>query len=139
MEFASNGSGGLSALALDFKQVCGSGTGPALFGALRINSVLPQMSITDASVVGAHATFAVTVNPVSKTPTVVFFETLDATAQAGKDYVGKSGTLTIPAGSAGGLIAVPIKADARKGTTFLGLIASPDLPVVWNGIGAARL
>ena len=126
-----------STLSIDFEQICDSSSG-ALFGSMRINAVLRRVSVTDG-LYGAREKFFITINPVAKTPTTVFFQTMDGTALAGTDYTAVSTSVTIPAGASMVSVKVPLLGTSRSGRSFYGMITSPDLPVVWNAIGAARI
>lgn len=55
--------------------------------------------------------FVVSVVPVSGKPITVQYATQDGTAVAGSDYTAKTGTLTIPANTASGTIAIPVVGD----------------------------
>ena len=133
-----DGNGGLASFSTDFQQDCDGDSG-LLFGSVVINAVLSQMSITDARIVNGDAVFTVTVNPVSSTPTVAFFQTMDGSAVAGKDYQAKSSTVMIPAGAGQRDVRVKLIGTPPKGVFFNGTITSPDLPVVWIPVGRAEL
>ena len=72
-----------------------------------------SLSIADATMVEADADllFTVTLSHTSATAVAVDFATADGTATAGSDYTQTNGTLTIPAGSVSGQIAVPVIGD----------------------------
>ena len=79
----------------------------------------PALSINDASTAegnkGTHAlNFTVKLNHKSTSKVTVKFTTANGTAKEGKDYVAKSGTLTIPAGHTQARISVQIKGDKVK-------------------------
>jgi len=71
------------------------------------------LSISDAAMAEADADllFTVTLSHTSATAVAVNFATADGTATAGSDYTQTNGTLTIPAGSVTGQIAVPVNDD----------------------------
>lgn len=76
----------------------------------------PSVSITDVSQAEGDSdttafTFVVTVTPVIGSDVSVTYATADGTGTAGTDYVATTGTLTIPAGSASGMITVDVLGD----------------------------
>jgi hypothetical protein len=125
-------------LAVDFEQFCDSNT-TALFGSLRINSMLQQLSVTNAMISGDTATFEVTVNPPATVPVYAYFNTIRGTAAPRRDYKTVSKLVTIPAGSGMATVIVPLLPNARHGRIFYGQITSPDTPPVWIETGSARL
>ncbi len=74
----------------------------------------PSLSVNDVTVneSAATATFTVLLSKTSATPVTFNFATIDGTATAGNDYTSTSNSRTIPAGSLGTTITVPIKEDA---------------------------
>jgi len=128
----------LSTFSADFQQNCEGGSA-ALFGSIRLNALLQQMSVTNASVKDGNAEFLVTVNPVSNVPVAGFFQTFDGTAKAGVNYKAVSTSVTIPAGHGAALVKVPLIGMPEHGLTFYGMLTAADLPPVWIPIGAARL
>lgn len=70
-------------------------------------------AVADPEGAGGTSTlnFTVTVTGTSTQSIVVGYQTADGTAEAGKDYQAKSGTLTIPAFSSTGTISVTILGD----------------------------
>jgi len=57
------------------------------------------------------ATFTVSLSRTSAAPVTVDFATVAGTATAGSDFTARTGTLTIPAGSTSGIIAIQVKGD----------------------------
>jgi Calx-beta domain len=79
----------------------------------------PRISIGDATTVernsGTHAMkFAVQLSKSYKSAVTVHYTTADGSAHAGSDYVAKSGTLSIKAGSKVGYISVLVKGDKSR-------------------------
>ena len=77
---------------------------------------LPSISIASVSkaegnVGTSNIVFTVTLSQPSATPVTVNFATSDLTALAGSDYISKSGSVTIPAGSTTGTFFVSIYGD----------------------------
>ncbi|MHC4207280.1 MAG: Calx-beta domain-containing protein, partial [Planctomycetota bacterium] len=83
-------------------------------GTISDDDGLPSLSIGDVTVVEGAGTilFTVSLSAVSSEAVNVDFATSDSTAMAPGDYTAASGTLTIPADSVSGTIAVPIIDDA---------------------------
>jgi len=80
---------------------------------------LPVVSIANASVSEGNSgtaslTFTVSLSGQSSSDVTVDYATFDDTATAGSDYTAANGTLTIPAGSTSGTIAITVNGD----TTF---------------------
>ena len=107
-------------------------TGYKLNGVALSGSTPPALSVNSISVndgtSGASANFTVTLSKASTTPVSVQYGTADGTARAGSDYTATSGTLTIPAGSTSGTIAVPVLPDtyARPNIAFSLNLSSPN-------------
>jgi Calx-beta domain/FG-GAP-like repeat len=86
-------------------------------GAILDNDPPPHLSINDVSVTEgnasvAAATLTATLTQVSGKPITVQYATADGSAVAGNDYVSKSGTLTIPAGSLSASVSVNVNGDS---------------------------
>ena len=83
----------------------------------------PTIAIGDANVAegdsgSANATFTVTLTGGSGAQDVkIDYTTVNVTATSGSDYTATTGTLTIPAGSTTGTIAVPVLGDTRNEET----------------------
>lgn len=95
------------------------------------------VSIGDASVVEGHTgqktvSLTVTLSAAQATTTSVKFHTVDGTATADGDYVGKTGTLSILAGKRTGIITVAINGDTS-------LENGETLTIVLDGAGAVPL
>jgi Calx-beta domain len=99
------------------------------------------MKVKDVRVVvGQTATtsavFAVSLNEPALSPVSVSYRTADGTAKAGKGYLAAAGTLTIPAGSSVGTIAVQVVPHAFTGSQNFSLDLS--LPSPNANIGDSR-
>jgi hypothetical protein len=123
----------------DFEQHC-DGDAPALFGSIRINSILRQFSITRAVISQKAknlAIFTVTLNPSIQTPVSVNFATADGTALADVDYRPVSGVITFLPGQTSHTISVQLLDEAGSGKTFFGQLSSPSGASVWLSQGEA--
>jgi hypothetical protein len=93
-----------------------SGTGAASATGTILDDEPPTISVADASVAEgdsgtASLAFVVTLSAPFYRDLAVGFRTADGTATSGSDYAAVAGTLTIPAGSTVGTVAVPVFAD----------------------------
>jgi hypothetical protein len=136
-QVTANKSGALSNFSADFIQHC-EGAAPALFGSVRINSVLDQLSITNAEIKNGYAEFTITINPVRQKAAFALFSTVDGTAVHGRDYVPVSSAVKIPAGQGHSTVRVPL-IGSHPGLFFYGSIKALDLPIAWVSSGSARL
>jgi hypothetical protein len=127
----------LSVFSAVFEQHCEEAS-PALFGSIAIDSVLRQLSITNAVVSNGIATFTVTVNPRGPSPVLALFKTADGTAVEGEAYQAVTAVVTIPAVSGSATVQVPL-IGSHPGQVFYGTITSPDTPPVWIPLGVAHL
>ncbi|HEX4543994.1 MAG TPA: Calx-beta domain-containing protein [Candidatus Acidoferrum sp.] len=116
--YAANGD--VLSFATDFEQHC-EGLSPTLFGSIRINSNLQQLSVSNAVIDSAapSAVFTVTLNPAADHVVSVNFSTADGTATAGGDYNSTFQTITFSPGESGhkvsvGLLAQPLNAPAKE-------------------------
>jgi len=123
--------------AADFEQHCEGGI-PALFGWIRLNSILRQLSVTNAKIGKSSAVFTVTLNPASTDVVSVNFGTADGTAVAGLDYAATFQTLTFTPGQVQRTVSVPFLGSNRKAPkAFFGRISSPRGAAMWNAQGRA--
>jgi hypothetical protein len=83
-------------------------------GTIVDNDALPTISITDETVNenAGNMIFTVSLSTASALTVSVSYETNNGTAIAPGDYISRSGSLTIPAGSTTGTISVPIVNDS---------------------------
>jgi hypothetical protein len=133
--YASNGD--VEHFAADLEQHCEGGT-PALFGWVRYNSHLQQISVTDAVIEsGKSAVFTVTLNPPAKHPVSVKFATADGTAIGGVDYVITSKTIRFAAGETEHTVTVKLLTDGHGQKQFFGQLSSPSRAPVWINRGSA--
>jgi len=98
---------------------------------------VPEISVTDASAGEAEPsmTFTVTLSAASSTDVTVAYATASGTARAGKDYNGKTGTLTIPAGQTARTIPVRLLNDSieEPEETFFLKLSSPSGATIADG------
>ncbi|NDQ56372.1 MAG: hypothetical protein GZ088_04765 [Acidipila sp.] len=121
----------------DFEQHC-EGAPPALFGSIRIRSILRQLSVSNATIdlTGASAVFTVTLNPPSPNPVSVNFTTVDGSAVAGTDYVATTQTILFGPGELQHTVTVPLL-TLTPGKEFFGQISSPSGAATWISQGSA--
>jgi YD repeat-containing protein len=105
-------------LALNISSVMGGTVGTPSRTDLTItdDDATPTLSIADVSLYEGHtgttlANVTVTLSAISGQTVTVQYASSNGTAIAGTDYTAVSGTLAIPAGSATGLITVPVLGD----------------------------
>ncbi len=114
-------------------------------GTITDDDVAPTLSINNVSISEGNSgqknlSFAVTPSIVSGKVITVKYATADGTAKQPADYTAASGTLTIPANQASGLITIPIQGDAldESNETFfvnLGQATNATLSASAQGIG----
>jgi hypothetical protein len=138
--YAANGD--VQNFGADFEQHC-EGASPALFGSIRVNSNLRQLSVSNAVVDqnNLQAVFTVTLNPSSADPVLVNFATADGTAIAGGDYYATVQTVTFAPGETAQMVTVPLIAQSTKAPTrkFFGQISAPNGAPIWSSQGSATL
>ena len=83
-----------------------------------VTVVLPQLSLTDATVVEGNlgvtgAVFTVTLSAPLDRPVSFDYATADGTAQAGRDYLAQSGRLVLPPGVLSTQVIVAVLGDVR--------------------------
>ncbi len=87
-----------------------------------MDTTMPILESSDASasegVAGGSLVFSVSLGFASVGRVTVGYATADGTALVGEDYVGTTGTVTIPAGATRGSIAVPLIDDDEPAETF---------------------
>jgi hypothetical protein len=131
------GTGALQSFAADFEQHC-EGQPPALFGWVRVNSLLQQISVSDAFIEGTSAVFTVTLNPALSTAVAVTFSTADGTAVAGTDYVATSQTLGFSPGVLEQTVTVPLLDSGNSPKKiFYGQLSQSSGAAVWVRQGSA--
>lgn len=133
--YASNGD--VEHFAADLEQHC-EGASPALFGWVRYNSHLQQISVTDAVTEnGKSAVFAVTLNPPAKHPVSVRFSTADGSAIGGVDYVITSKIVRFAVGESEHTVTVKLLTNGHGKKQFFGQLSSPSRAPVWINQGSA--
>jgi hypothetical protein len=130
--------GAVQRFSADFEQHC-EGAPPGLFGSVRINSTLQQLSVTDAVIdyVNSLAVFSVTLNPASPTSVSIDFSTADGSGMAGIDYVATAQTLSFAPGQVQQTITVPLLSSNGGTKQFFGLLSAPTVAPIWIVRGAA--
>lgn len=130
--------GAVEQFSADFQQHCEGGI-PALFGSIRINSKLDQISVTDAVIdsVSSTAAFTVTLNPANATSISVDFATADGTAMAGIDYAATSQTVTFSPGQVRQTVNVPLFTSNGGTKQFFGQLTAPSGAPIWISQGTA--
>ncbi len=138
--YAANGD--VQNFGADFEQHC-EGASPALFGSIRVNSDLRQLSVSNAIVHerDLQAVFTVTLNPSSVDPVVVNFATANGTAIAGGDYHVTVQTVTFSPGETAHTVTVPLIAQSTNvpEKQFFGQISAPSGAPIWVSQGSATL
>jgi hypothetical protein len=130
--------GAVQQFSADFEQHC-EGAAAGLFGSIRINSKLTQLSVSDAVIdpVNSTASFTVTLNPASAKSVSVNFVTADGTAVAGIDYVATSQTVAFAPGQVQQTVAVPLLTLQGGTKRFYGQLTAPGGAPVWISQGVA--
>jgi Calx-beta domain len=132
-----NTTGALQSFAADFEQHC-EGQTPALFGWVRVGSLLQQFSVSDAVIQGSSAVFTVTLNPSFAKSVSVNFSTADGSAIAGTDYAATFQTLTFSPGMLQQTVTVPLLSSGNTPKkTFYARLSSPSGAAVWVSQGSA--
>jgi len=129
--------GGVEDFSADFEQHC-EDDAPALFGAVRVNTILHQASLTNAVIVDTAAVFTVTLNPPGTASETVQFSTFDGTALAGVDYRAVSKDITFAPGETRKIVRVPLLGGAQAGKQFFGGLSSTRTPL-WIRVGSATI
>jgi hypothetical protein len=139
--YAANGD--VQKFGADFEQHCEGGT-PALFGSIRVNSNLRQLSVSNAVVDDEddlQAVFTVTLNPASDSTVLVNFATADGTALAGGDYIADAQMVTFLPGETQHRVTVRLIAQSLNAPKkqFFGQISAPSGAPIWIAQGSATL
>ena len=115
-------------------------------GTITDDDAPPTLSINDVALTEGNSstaplTFTVSLSALSGKPVSVAYATADATALAGRDYVAKSGTLNIPAGSPSQTLAVSVNGDlaVEINETFLVNLSSPTNATILDGQGVGTI
>lgn len=133
--------GAVASFAADFEQHC-EGSIPGLFGSMRVQSNLQQLSVSNAVIdtINSTAVFTVTMNPPPDAPVSVNFTTVDGTAVAGIDYVATSQSVTFAIGEGERTVTVPLTTPSPLGAkNFFGQLSSPRGAPIWISRGSASL
>ena len=107
------------------------------------DSAQPTLSINDVSAGEAAGSidFTVSLSATTSQEVTVDYASADSTAQAGSDYTGTSGTLTIPANTSSGTISVAITDDASSEPqeVFKLLLSNPTNATIADGLGLGTI
>jgi hypothetical protein len=113
-------------------------------GTITDDDAPPALTVGDATLAEGNAgngtaTFPVTLSNLSQVQVTVGYATANNTALAGSDYTAASGTLTIPALAASGVITVPVTGDAvyERDEDFYLNLSAPAGGTVADGQGRA--
>ena len=130
--------GAVQQFSADFEQHCDGATA-GLFGSIRINSKLTQLSVSDAAIDTASSTasFSVTLNPASATSVSVDFVTADGTAVSGIDYAATSQTVAFAPGQLQQTVTVPLLSSTGGTKQFFGQLTAPSGAPIWISRAAA--
>jgi hypothetical protein len=131
-------SGTVQHFSADLEQHC-EGETAALFGWVRINAPLQQISISDAVIdIGTStAVFTVALHPAAQAPVSVQFATADGTALAGVDYKSVSKTINFAPGTTSVTVSVPVRVNTDSGKIFYGQLSAPTSLALWISQGVA--
>lgn len=149
LEAVYGASGEVVSFAADFEQHC-EHQPPALFGSVRVNSSLaatPRLSVGNVALPEGQfgtrqALFTVFLSEPVATTVTVGYATADGTAQAGSDYLPRSGSLSFAPGVTARTVAVDVLGDTLpEGTEvfFLDLSGATGGAVLEFDRGTATL
>ena|GEM_PF-952476 len=115
-------------------------------GTITDDDLPPTLSINDTALTEGNsgtsaATFTVSLSALSGKAVGVSYATADGTALAGRDYVAKSGSLNIPAGSPSQTLTVLVNGDlgVEIDETFLVNLSSPTNATILDGQGVGTI
>jgi YD repeat-containing protein len=135
-------------LALNISSVMGGVVGTPSRTDLTItdDDATPTLSIADLSLYEGNsatttANVTVTLSAISGQTVTVQYASSNGTATAGSDYTTVSGTLTIPAGSSSGIIAVPVLGEGVVETneTLTLTLTVPSNATIADGSGVVTI
>ncbi len=117
-------------------QVIGADPAPAL-----PNLAIADISVTEGNTASKEALVTVSLSKASAEAITVNYATADGTAQAGGDYVAKSGTLTFSPGETSKTIAISVIGDmaVEANETILVNLSSPTRATLADGQGAVTI
>jgi hypothetical protein len=134
--------GGVQSFGAEFEQHCEGGAA-GLFGSIRVNSHLRQLSVTNAVVNEStlQAVFTLTLNPASTKTVWVNFATADGTAISGGDYYATVQTVQFGPGQTTRKVTVPLVAPQLNAPRkkFFGQISAPSGAPIWISQGSASI
>lgn len=123
-------------LSIDFEAHCDYSLGK-LYGFIRVNSLLRQVSISNATIANGQAVFRISLNTASKKKEYITFETRDGSAKAGTDYTKVVRSVSFPPGVIDRYVSVPLLKPLANPLEFFGAIRSRKTPV-WISTAPAR-
>jgi hypothetical protein len=123
-------------LSIDFEANCDFSLGK-LYGFVRVNSLLRQVSISNATIANGQAVFRISLNTASKKKEYITFETRDGSAKAGTDYTKVVRSVSFPPGVIDRYVSVPLLKPLATPLEFFGAIRSRKTPV-WISTASAR-
>ena len=104
-----------------------------------------MLAIADVTLAEGHGTrtanFRVTLTPASTGAVTVRYATVNGTAQAGSDYVAKSGSLSFSAGQRVQTVSVVVRGDwVKEGNeTFFVNLSTPSGATLFDGRGMGTI
>jgi len=116
---------------------------PTVVGTITDNDPTPTIQIADATANEGDGlvTFTVSLNTVSGVDVLVDYQTSNGSASAPDDYLASNSTLTIPAGSISGMIAVNVVDDSsdEPAETFGLTLSNPIHGTIIDNVGIATI
>lgn len=106
-----------------------------------LSLTIEDISLLEGDSGTTDAVFAVMLNKTGGISVSVNYSTLDGTAVGGVDYQSAAGTLTIPAGQLGGIIAVPVIGDTEvePDETFTVELSNPVNATILDASGVGTI
>ena len=137
---------GNEVLFVNLTQATGANLADAQGQGLILNDDGPVLAIGDVTLTEGQsgtrtANFRVTLTPVSTGAVTVKYATANGTAQAGSDYVAKSGSLTFPVGQRVQTVSVVVRGDRVKegNETFFVNLSGATGATVMDGRGVGTI
>ncbi len=102
---------------------------------------IADVTLTEGQIGTRTANFRVTLTPASTSRVTVQYATANGTAQAGSDYVAKSGSLTFPVGQRVQTVSVVVRGDwVKEGNeTFFVNLSTPSGATLFDGRGMGTI
>lgn len=135
---------GNEVLFVNLTQATGANLADAQGQGLILNDDGPVLAIGDVTLAEGHsgtrtANFRVTLTPASTGAVTVKYATANGTAQAGSDYVAKSGVLTFAASQLVQTVSIAVRGDRVKegNETFYVNLSAPSGATLMDGQGGS--